>query len=532
MKFLVVPTVGGVVSSSHQQSLRLLSAARVLLAVLIAIWIPLAEQGTFRLEFSDPEQFFTVSIIYLAMALTLWALNRTLKGAHQLQLVMSTLIDILILGILLYFAGGAKTSFAILLLAPVAAASVLATQKQALFLAAAASLVLLIEVSLRWLEGDTFDLGSFVQAGMIGGIAFLTAFLINRLALRLAEQERITAQRDDDLRTQFEINQRVIAELSEGVVILDESGAPRAMNGAAEKMLGGMGVVLPQLTAGAPSLLWHVPASGDRIEGKVQLRAVSTATSNQPVLVFVQDQLEVEQRAQNLKLAAMGRLSASIAHEIRNPLSAIRHANGLLSEMQPSMEGQASTMSRLTAMIESNTVRINRIVEDVLLLSKRGSGAMAAKDLPLQTPGLFVKEWLEEFALQNLKAKQCVTVLSQSPTTLRFEPNHLRQVLVNLVGNALRYSSGRPSSVMVLWRIKEQHGELLVVDDGPGLSDSQRQHLFEPFYSTEASGTGLGLFLARELCAANGAELIYTPFVDDSVTTAAQCFMIRSQFVE
>jgi two-component system, NtrC family, sensor histidine kinase PilS len=312
------------------------------------------------------------------------------------------------------------------------------------------------------------------------------------------------------------------------VLILDDVGEPRAMNGAAERMLGGMGVRLPALQNGQAPISWNVPADGNRVAGKVLLRAVDTGLRTRSAVVFVQDQLEVEQRAQQLKLASMGRLSASIAHEIRNPLSAIRHANALIAES----ESIPATVKRLSAMVESNTVRINRIIEDVLSIARRGSNVLNVNDLPLQNPSLFIREWLREFSEQEKLAEQRVVLdVRADSTTIHFDPNHLRQVLVNLVGNALRYSSSKKGAVVILWRLQDKQGELLVIDDGSGLSAEQRLHLFEPFFSSESSGVGLGLYLARELCVANGADLTYEPFVDGLVDIASHCFVIRTVHV-
>jgi two-component system, NtrC family, sensor histidine kinase PilS len=438
------------------------------------------------------------------------------------------LLDIGFLGLLMFYAGGSRSSLSMLLIAPVAAAAVLSTRREAIFFAATAALVLLLEAGWRLLETEGSDFGAFLQAGLVGGAAFLTAFLINQLATRLTQQERIVEQRDLDLREQLLINQRIISELQEGVLILDDVGEPRAMNGAAERMLGGMGVKLPVLQNGQTPIPWTVPAEGNRPAGKVLLRSVDTGLTTRSAVVFVQDQLEVEQRAQQLKLASMGRLSASIAHEIRNPLSAIRHANALIGES----DQLSGTVKRLSAMVESNTVRINRIIEDVLSIARRGSAVLNVDDLPLQNPALFVIEWLREFIEQEKLSEQQVLFDGRADSiAINFDPNHLRQVMVNLVGNALRYSSGKKGSIVLLWRVKEKVGELLVVDDGPGLSAEQRQHLFEPFFSSESTGVGLGLYLARELCVANGAELTYEPFTDGLVDIASHCFVVRTAHV-
>jgi two-component system, NtrC family, sensor histidine kinase PilS len=183
-------------------------------------------------------------------------------------------------------------------------------------------------------------------------------------------------------------------------------------------------------------------------------------------------------------------------------------------------------------MIEANTVRINRIIEDVLSLARRDAGAVPVEDLPLHAPKVFVADWLAEWCEQENFAPAQFSVISNTSVLLPFDPNHLRQVLVNLIGNARRYSSGDKASIVIKWRASADSGELLVVDDGPGLSESQKQHLFEPFYSSESTGVGLGLYLARELCVANGAELLYGAFVDDEVAIAPQAFMIRSRAVK
>jgi two-component system, NtrC family, sensor histidine kinase PilS len=505
------------VSNSYLKSMRLLSVCRVLVALMISIWVPLAQQGAFRLDLSQEAAFFTTSLAYLAVSLAMWICIRWFSFSFRPQLIISTLLDIAFLGVLMFYAGGSRSSLSILLLAPVAAAAVLSTRREAIFFAATATLVLLLE-----------DFGAFLQAGLLGGAAFLTAFLINQLATRLTLQEQIVEQRDLDLREQLLINQRIIAELQEGVLILDDEGEPRAMNGAAERMLGGMGVRLPALQPGQPPIPWTVPAEGNRAAGRVLLRAVDTGLKTRSAVVFVQDQVEAEQRAQQLKLASMGRLSASIAHEIRNPLSAIRHANALIGES----DALPTTVKRLSSMVESNTVRINRIIEDVLSIARRGSTVLNANDLPLQNPALFVNEWLREFTEQEKLSEHIVSFDGRADSvSVYFEPNHLRQILVNLVGNALRYSSGKKNAVVILWRVQEKLGELLVIDDGPGLSPEQKQHLFEPFFSSESTGVGLGLYLARELCVANGAELSYEPFVDGLIDSASHCFVVRTAHV-
>jgi len=218
-------------------------------------------------------------------------------------------------------------------------------------------------------------------------------------------------------------------------------------------------------------------------------------------VVLLEDLEHLEKRAQQLKLASMGRLSASIAHEIRNPLGAIRHAGNLLAEQVP-----AGPLQRMTSIIESNSLRIDRIVEDVLSIARRS----AARE-PVHLPQFF-NGFLPEFVAQVDTSWERIKIELHSPEAMLFDPNHLRQVLVNLLGNALRYAGDKPGAILIRW-----HGDgdrppvLRVLDDGPGISEAARHHLFEPFFTTEARGTGLGLNMALELCAANGAALRYEP---------------------
>jgi two-component system sensor histidine kinase PilS (NtrC family) len=217
-------------------------------------------------------------------------------------------------------------------------------------------------------------------------------------------------------------------------------------------------------------------------------------------VLIIEDMRELELRAQQLKLASMGRLSASIAHEIRNPLGAIRHANGLLAErlVDPPLR-------RLASIVEDNTVRIDRTIEDVLSISRRDR----AVDDPID-PARFLPAFVADFASQSAIDPQRIAVSVRSRHLLAFDENHLRRVLGNLVGNALRYASDRPGAVAIEW--VEAPGnplELRIADDGPGMSDEALRHAFEPFFTTASRGTGLGLYLARELCGANGARIRY-----------------------
>ena len=206
----------------------------------------------------------------------------------------------------------------------------------------------------------------------------------------------------------------------------------------------------------------------------------------------------LQEQARQLKLAALGRLTANIAHEIRNPLSAINHAGELLSE-----ECSDQTTKRLLRIVLDNTQRVERIVSDVLELGRRDRAYREQIDLRLALPIL-----VEEYTLKEKMDAGVVQCEFLGLAKLHFDRSHFHQVLWNLLGNALRHSQGKPGSI----RIKAGDAgdgwvELHVIDDGKGIDDSLREQIFEPFFTTHSRGTGLGLYIARELCEANGARL-------------------------
>jgi two-component system sensor histidine kinase PilS (NtrC family) len=232
--------------------------------------------------------------------------------------------------------------------------------------------------------------------------------------------------------------------------------------------------------------------------------AASPGTPGRSV-IFLQDVSAIENQAQQLKLASMGRLTASIAHEVRNPLSAIGHATALLAE---DLHGKAEV--RLLKIIGDNVARVNRMVEDILQLSRK---AQPYAEPLLLAP--FLAELKAEFCETQDLADDIVWLGGAGAIEVRFDALHLREVLVNLLGNAIRYASRGPGSIRI-WPELDAFGtlELHVQDDGPGITREVRAHLFEPFYTTSSKGTGLGLYLARELCLNNGAKLDYESRID------------------
>lgn len=531
---------------SHWQALRWMAASRLAVALALA--------GFFLFEtvqddagwLGEPKLFGRVVFVYLLAAIAFLFALRPLRGRFQLQLVVHTLVDLTAITLLMHAAGGLRGGLGVLMIATVAAAAVLSQRLLAASFAAAASLLLLGEAVLSWLRHDAVLPALSMMAGLIGAACFATAMLVNWLARQLHRQEELASERGADLRNQLAVTQRVVAELEQGVLVVAPDGRLRTMNPAARELLGGApmggavagsastrvraaGIGTPAAAAtraqapdreaaGSAALATVLRAcahwreagarsgescelllpSSDESGTRVQLRFLATPGGD--AVLMLDDLRRAEERAQQLKLAAMGRLSASIAHEIRNPLGAIRHANALLAER---LDEAASR--RLAGIIEDNTLRIDRVIADVLSVSRRDRPGDETIDMPP-----FLAAFADEFAAQAGVDRRRIALRVEATQPMCFDPNHLRQVLVNLVGNALRYASDAPGAVVLAWRERAPHRlELRISDDGPGLSAEMRQHAFEPFFTTETRGTGLGLYLARELCSANGATVRY-----------------------
>ncbi|HVL54895.1 MAG TPA: ATP-binding protein [Burkholderiaceae bacterium] len=495
-------------SGSYWTSLRYLALSRLLIALTLLGYLPLTGIGSAP-ELPLQEQLFQrVALAYVIVSVLFLAVSRLAGRGFAVQLAAQIVADIVALTLLTHAAGGVRSGLAVLLIAPVAGAAVLSTLTTSLFFASLATLLLLGETFWRMLLWPATD-AAFVPAGVIGAALLATAVVVNRLARRLALHERLAQRHAAALRRQLAINELVIAELQDGVIVLGGDARPVVLNAAARMMLGDAGEGSPALREALARLRAERQpnASVDFAVGEQRLRA--RPLGSDATVIVLEDLSRLDERAQQLKLASMGRLSASIAHEIRNPLGAIRHANGLLAEGIAALP-QPARLNRLTAIVEDNCVRINRIVEDVLSISRRNTAAPE----PVSVPG-FLRDLLPELAAQAGVDPQRIEVAATSAQPLWFDAAQLRQLLVNLLTNALRYASGDAGAVRIEWLDVDGAPRLRICDDGAGIPAAMQQHLFEPFFTTESRGTGLGLYLARELCRANGARIRYEPAGDN-----------------
>ncbi len=449
---------------------------------------------------------------YLVLGVAFHLMLRS-REKFNLQLTLHAGLDIAAITLLMYSSGGMRSGLGVMLLVSLIGAAIVAPRRLSFLYASLATIALLLEQG-YWVLAHDSPTANFLQPGMVAIGCFASVGITGWLAQRVATNEHLARQRGRELAMQTRVNQLVIQDMHDGVVVLDREGRVAQFNPQAQRLLRAdalLGVELARLVPGFGGH-WAAWRSGEGGEASVdieladremRLRLIDTGTEEGYAVVFIDDTTRMREQAQQLKLAALGRLTANIAHEIRNPLAAISHASELLHE-----EKGGDDPTRLTRIIHDNTQRLERLVSDVLQLSRRDR--MAAE--PIR-----VRAWLAAF-IDEFVANESVDVgrfvLEASPDAwIQFDREHLSQVMWNLLRNAVRYARPEPRSVRIALRQFAERVELSVIDNGPGVPAAIQGQLFEPFFTTEAKGTGLGLYLARELCAANRATLEY---VDDT----------------
>ena len=454
--------------------------------------------------------FRLVCVVYLIAGVVFHSLLRNLRDLFNLQLSLHLGLDILAITLLMYASGGIHSGLGVMLLIALTGAALVAPRTLALLYAALAAIALLLEQSYWVLRFDA-PTQNFLQPALLAIGCFASAGVTGWLAQRVAANESLARQRGRALETQLRINQLVIADMQDGVLVLDRDGRVVQHNRQAQRLLGAgalLGIEFARLLPGFGER-WRAWRGGDSAAARAELdlrgrglRLRLMETGEDLAVLFVEDTTRSLEEAQRLKLAALGRLTANIAHEIRNPLSAISHAAELLHE-----EKSARDRVRLTRIIRDNTLRLERLVTDVLQLNRRDRAASDRVAL-----NAWLAAFIEDFAANEAVPVSRFHLESMREVSVEFDREHLRQVLWNLLRNAVRHAPPQDGGVRVLLNAYGDQVELNVIDNGPGVARAIQGQLFEPFFTTESKGTGLGLYLARELCAANRAVLEY---VDD-----------------
>jgi two-component system sensor histidine kinase PilS (NtrC family) len=506
------------------RSISLFNLYRLILASL-AVFLAGTFGDALSLGSSNLPLFFHTGIVYVVLVLISQLAIKLRQPRFGLQLAFQVGTDIVCVTVLSHASGGIQSGLGMLLLVSLAAAGLIARGRITLFFAALASIAVLLQHSYVVLTQDA-AVAQYLQAGLLSVAYFVIAWVAHTLAKYATASEKLAALRGVDLTNMAEASRLVIQDMPDGVLVVDEHGVVRQCNPSAERLLG---FVFP--AAGSVTLKECSPLLAEQFVTWRQRLVRTTELLRLPdhhwarvrflpvqregfwgAVLFLEDMYRVQAQAQQIKLAALGRLTASIAHEVRNPLSAISYAAELLQE-----EKHDPAQARLFQIILDNAARLNCIVQDVLQLNQRDRAQGEAINLTEKLP-LFIE------GLYNIEGvSQEVLVLDvESTCAVHFDRGHLDQVLWNLCRNALRYCQKRACSVKLsAWNSDEGRVVLEVVNDGPAVAPDVVPKLFEPFFTTSVGGTGLGLYIARELCEANGADLEYV-----MSATGEVCFRI------
>lgn len=520
------PPIAGAVSTPSRsetvwRSLTIFCRYRMVVAVILALFY----WGMQRQSFFEPAllPFAIGALTFLFVsAIGLAAAAHMRIPAPNLHLTLQLVVDVSAITLLMYAAGGVKSGLGLLLLVSIASSSLVSRGRMAFFHAAIAALAILMEQSWRFLALEAV-VAEFVQAGLLAGSYFLIAGLSYTLAKYAEGAERVAAARGVDLANLAQINELVIRDMLDGFIVVDESGRIRQRNAQSERLVGSrrgtlngpisecspdLGRLLDEWRAGR--VQGSVPFRDPITQSEVQVRFVRIGAqraqgSPSPTVIFVEDAGRIRAQAQQIKLAALGRLTASIAHEIRNPLSSINHAAELLQEdLEKKPERDAD--ARLLTIIRDNAFRLDRMVQEVLYLSRRDRTHGETIEL-----AAYMKNFVTGFCGNEKISPEIIALDVPLGMQVFIDKSHFDQILWNLTRNAVGHAHGSVRAVRIAAQPGPvpQHVVLEVIDDGDGVPAEAVTHLFEPFFTTRASGTGLGLYIARELADVNGARLDY-----------------------
>ncbi|MBG6079504.1 two-component system sensor histidine kinase PilS (NtrC family) [Rubrivivax gelatinosus] len=483
-----------------------------------------------------------ICIAYAVQAIALWLLPRfqplttpvATPMLRRRQWLATVGVDLVAFGALHLVGSGGPINYSALLVLPVLMAGVMGPRLVALATAAGVALLLLAAASHgAWLEAELA--GSLLQSGLAGLGLFVIALLSGELSARLSREEMAARGSLELARQQAQLNRLVIEEMVDGVLVVDGRLRVRAANPAARALLVDAGLSPPAPFGLESRAAWvplaravtralaerDWPEAGRELtlafEGsaprtlRLRVRFVRGLVSGderngEPLCVLLLEDVRIAQaRLQQEKLAAMGRVSAGIAHEIRNPLAAILQANALLleDELPPAQR-------RLARIVADNVDRLKRIVDDVMELAPGGqAGAPVPLDANAEV-GQAVADWAATVALPLGPSSRLRVELPDAPLGVVFDPEHLRRVLVNLLDNAGRHASQAPAAIRLqLFALSEAEAQLVVASDGPAIAPEVEPYIFEPFFSTRSRGAGLGLYICRELCVRYGASIGY-----------------------
>jgi two-component system sensor histidine kinase PilS (NtrC family) len=474
-----------------------------------------------------PALFSATAAGYLVFSIVSGFTIRYRWVSAEPQILTQIAADIMAIVILMHSSGGISSGLGGLLVVFVGAGHLVLPLHVPAFFAALATLAVLGEQFFSQIGGVS-DTSNYSAAGILGAIIFAISLAARPLARRIQFSEELARQRGVDLANLSELNDYIVQHLRESIVVVDASNKIRLINTSAAQLLGAPsdcnGMPLEDASqelaqhvsdwrkheTEIPHAEFSMAGADDNPRIKVHLAPLGKGDERiGPILAFLEDASLMNERVQQSKLASLGRLSASIAHEIRNPVGAMSHAGQLLAESEVISDEDL----RLTDIIRTHAERVSHIIENVLQLSRRESSRPERFEL---------EPWLRDFAAEfsrtlELQEGELNVVGVEENLEIRMDPSHLRQVMWNLCDNAVKYAS-ETGGIMVELRAgytqRTNQPYLEVLDRGHGVDPQTADKIFEPFYTDRSGGTGLGLYISRELCELNRATLVFQPRED------------------
>ncbi len=506
--------------------LRLFNYFRISLALFfIAIYfngwlLPLIPDG-----FAHAKVFIITSGFYLTASLIFIVGIIRQKPGLDTQVIIHTLVDISCIVILMHATGGIRTGLGMLLIISISMTSLFLHRRLTILFAAISALAIIAEQVYSQFAYDNYT-PAFTQAGLLGILIFITAILSAYTAKKIKESEKLAREASQELETIVQMNEHIIRSMRTGIIVIKNNGRILMTNNAALELLGQTELEAQSRLKDISAELYerfidwnnesvqnHQPIQQPQGLPDIQPGFSHIDQSNIPhekligrTLIFLEDATQLTQRFQQVKLASLGRLTASIAHEIRNPLAAINHAGQLLGETS---DNEAD--KKLTGIINTQVKRLNGIVENVLQLSRQQRGTPEALNL---------YQWLLKFrkeliATHNLQAYQLQIQIEPQDIEILFDSSQLHQVMWNLCSNAINHSHMNHSNIMIHVQGKIDETTLQpyidIIDNGPGIEEETQTHIFDPFFTTSDEGTGLGLYITKEVIESNRAKIRHIP---------------------
>ena len=463
----------------------------------------------------------TALIFYTLLSIILLGLFYVVRKRPQRQLSFGLAVDIIMLSLLLYSSGAPDLQLTMLYMVVVAASFMLLPGSQALVITLLA-VIFVIYQQFFYALSSSISLANLGDALLMSASFLVVGFLTWTISQRLLHVEKVSAQQAKEVARLNDINQEVISQMINGVIVLDQQQVVLANRATYQLLdidetnneLASFHEQLAHLHTQLLQTCLAVPAGQSRlftyelpttIEASIiaRLRVQVIPLKDYSRLIILEDLRREQASAQQLKLASLGQLTASIAHEIRNPLSAISQASQLLMEEIDSESVSTDDASVRIAASSVDDSNFNRIIEDVLKLSKRQ---------PPNKHSITLESWMVEFIANHFSGHD-VFLSGKVQPLIVFDTHQLEQILINLINNGLRYSSLSHPHAYVEVEIYSRRNDVIIdiLDNGKGVKSADIEHLFEPFFTTDKAGTGLGLYLSQAFSEANQARLVYVP---------------------